>query len=379
MSNPFLEPGILIKRLSHRPRHLLNCMIRIDKPKPQGPPLAFRVSSIGTLDCFPLEIISIILGALDIQSIARFACVSFQGSLLVLSQHQYRDLLKFAPEALLALGRTGLAHWYPVERLHSTLRSQQCTACTAYGAYLFLPTCKRCCWQCLSEHPWFQMLWPDDAELCGGLPARLLRDPRLIPPFHVMPDNYRKADEHEPDEIATAGTGPYTLFSASRVGSLAFAVNGRSRERFWAAIREKCNSGTRLFDKAIYLFWTKGVFPRVNDDLLFRPLFFRSTNPEDDFFGLASIPFPSLSSSGKLEHGLWCQGCEITLRHYRMELLSEHALESLWPRCWGGQERVVAGLERRAYSEAGFLNHITQCYGARQLVPDLGSGKSKVG
>jgi hypothetical protein len=62
-----------------------------------------------------------------------------------------------------------------------------------------------------------------------------------------------------------------------------------------------------------------------------------------------------------------------------MELLSEHALESLWPRCWGGQERVLVGLERRAYSEAGFLNHITQCYGARQLVPDLGAGKSKVG
>lgn len=84
-----------------------------DLPKPPVSTLANhiradRISSLGILDRLPPEILSILLGMLDIQSISHFERVSFRGNTFVQSHRAYQDLVRFAPHVLLALGRVGL-------------------------------------------------------------------------------------------------------------------------------------------------------------------------------------------------------------------------------------------------------------------------------
>lgn len=88
MSSPSIEPEImkpeiLISHLSYRPSKLINALIKITPPKPSHSTLADHASSLGILNRLPLELISIMLGMLDVQSIARFAMVSFRGNTFV--------------------------------------------------------------------------------------------------------------------------------------------------------------------------------------------------------------------------------------------------------------------------------------------------------
>ncbi|KAI1369258.1 hypothetical protein F5Y08DRAFT_292859 [Xylaria arbuscula] len=88
------------------------------------------------------------------------------------------------------------------------------------------------------------------------------------------------------------------------------------------------------------------------------------------FFGIASIPFPSLSKSGRLEEGLWCRGCQTTLRRFNYRLIPQSAIAAIVP-ADGEPHKVLLSLEKRARSREKFLEHIKHCYGAHQLVPQL--------
>src|SRR5690606_28814019 len=52
-----------------------------------------------------------------------------------------------------SLSRTKLLSLHSMIQLRRVLRSDRCECCPEYGAYLFLPTCVRCCWECLNANP----------------------------------------------------------------------------------------------------------------------------------------------------------------------------------------------------------------------------------
>ncbi|KAI5856721.1 F-box domain-containing protein [Durotheca rogersii] len=359
MSNPSLEPEILISRLSHRPRHLLRAMITVTAPpKPPDSTLADRlrtdrVSSLGILDRLPPEIMSILLGMLDIQSIVRFASVSFRGNMFVQSQRAYRDLVVFAPQVLLALGRVGLIGLHSVVELHTALRTGRCATCTEYGAFLFLPTCERCCWECLRYNPSLRVLLPKEAKTYFGLSERHLQ---RLPTLCVIPGNYGISADPAPEHCR--------LVSVKAARGLGLMVQG-STEKLAQAMARRCKS-TSLLVVGRYLQGEPAV--SQGQDSLLLPS--QGNIPTDNFFGMASIPFPSLSKSGRIEDGLWCRGCEVTLRRYDSLRLPRDMLAAVVPSNCEPQ-RVLLGLERRARSKQSFLDHIKHCYGARQLVPEL--------
>ncbi|VTT55865.1 unnamed protein product [Fusarium fujikuroi] len=283
MPNISPEPEALISCASHRPRHLLEAMITIpDAEKPKTPTLAERVSSLGILDRLPLEILYMLLGRLDIQSITSFVRVSFRGNSYIESLRAYRDLVTFAPQTLMALGKTGLLNLHSVTELHAALRQERCASCVEYGAFLFLPTCERCCWECLRHNPLLRVLPSKEAKRYFGLSERHIRQ---LPTISVIPSNYGISRTPSP--------------RSCRLGNI----------------------------------------------------------PTDKFFGMASIPFPSLSASGRLENGLWCRGCEITLHHHDSLRLPRRVLAALVPRNRDAL-LVLLGLERRAWSTESFLEHI---------------------
>lgn len=361
MPNPSSTSERLIPLLSHRPRHLLRAMITINNlPKPSDtiltyPVWANRVSSLGVLDRLPPEILSMLLSLLDIQSIIRFACTSIRGSTLVRAYPAYRDLVAFAPHVLVALSRVGLLGHQSVVELHATLKAEQCASCIEYGAFLFLPTCERCCWECLRYNPSLRMLLPSQAKRYFGLSERHLRQLHL---FQVIPGNYGICADAAPKNCR--------LVSVKAANSLGLLVHG-SAEKLAQAMERRCKS-SKLLITGRYLQRGPATPQAPSWDLLFLPT--QGNIPNDKFFGMASIPFPSLSKSGGSQDGLWCRGCEGTLRQYdRLRLRNDILAATVPPNC--EPHRILLGLERRARSKESLLDHVKHCYGARQLVPEL--------
>ncbi|KAF5702650.1 f-box domain-containing protein [Fusarium mundagurra] len=357
MSNVSSELEALIPCASHGPRHLLEAMITIpDAQKPTRPTLAERVSSLGILDRLPPEIIYMILGMLDMQSIASFARVSFRGNTYIKLLQAYRDLVAFAPQILMALGKVGLLSLHSITELHAALRKERCASCVEYGAFLFLPTCERCCWECLRHNPLLRVLLPKEAKRYFGLSERHIQQ---LPTISVIPGNYGISRSPSPRYCS--------LVSVRAAKERGLMVHG-SVDQLSQAMMAKCKSGGLRVDGR---FLQSDPVTSRNQDPLLLPS--QGNIPTDKFFGMASIPFPSLSASGRLENGLWCRGCELTLHQYDNLRLPWRVLAALVP---GNRDalRVLLGLERRARSTESFLEHIKHCYGIQQLVPQLTIG-----
>ena len=354
MSSRPIEADNLISRLSHRPNHLLKAMITIpNPPRASNATLDDRSSSIGCLDRLPFEIVHIILSMLDVQSVTRVASVSIRGGALVRSHPAYRDMMGFAPEAMAALGKTGLIGIHSLTKLHATLRSERCVCCREYGAFLFLPTCERCCWQCLRLSPSLRMLPPKEARKYFRLSQGHLE---RLPIISSIPGSY--------GILATAAPKPCRLVSVKQARELGIAVHG-SAEKLSEAFARRCKSFFTIVTGRY--FQSERLVFHTQDSLLLPD---QGSVPKDKFFGMASIPFPSLRPADGIEYGLWCLGCQATFEHYSRLRLRQDVVATLVPRDHNPRQ-VLLGMERRARSKTLFLSHVKQCYGARLLAPEL--------
>lgn len=356
---PSLEPRYLIEKLSHRPRHLLNAMITINTsqrapaPSESSRPLIQRASSLGTLDRLPPEVMTMLLDTLDVLSLSDFARVSRRANDLIHSQRSYRDLVKFAPEALTALHRVGLIRLHSAAHLHDALRSRRCATCIEFGAFLFLSTVERCCWQCLRDHPSFRMILHREAKRYFCISERQVQ--RLVS-LDVIPGVYGISAKSMPAHLR--------LVSAQAAANLGLEIHGTA-ESLEDTLKRRSDTNKSLVTGR---FLQSGRSVPRNRDLLLMPS--QGNIPNDEYFGTASIPFPSLSRKEEIDRGLWCRGCQCTLWQYDHARLPQDVLTGILPPNRQPQ-RTLVGLERRARSRESFLDHTRSCYGALQLVPEL--------
>jgi len=124
-------------------------------------------SSLGHLQCLPIEIISQIFLSLDVYSALRFSQANRRALEITASIPEARRLGEHAVECLWALFRTGLAPHTNVSILHSTLSVEYCALCGSFGDFFFLPTATRCCFHCLEAAPALQVVSLD--ALCRAL------------------------------------------------------------------------------------------------------------------------------------------------------------------------------------------------------------------
>lgn len=360
----FIEPRKLIKKLSYRHIDILHSMITIDtRQSPPAPsalsrPLPSRISSLGVLDRLPPEIMSMILESLDLLSLAGFARVSHRANDVIHSLRQYQDLLAFAPQAIAALRRTGLIRVHSTAHLHDALRSQRCATCIEYGDFLFLPTGERCCWQCLRDHPFLRMISPREAQLYFCLSERHVK---RLTTLTVIGGEYGIFGVRD---VSHKSIPEQRLVSARAAAELGLEVHGSAENLEKALTRRPLSSKTMITAR----FLQGGIAVPRNEDLLLMPS--QGDVPKDEFFGTASIPFPSLSGRGEIDHGLWCYGCEFNFRLYKQGRLPQDVLASIVPPN-RDPERILKGLERRARSRESFYEHIRNCYEARLFVSEL--------
>jgi hypothetical protein len=83
------------------------------------------------------------------------------------------------------------------------------------------------------------------------------------------------------------------------------------------------------------------------------------------YFGMASVTFPSISTSNLVEDGLFCKGCwELWFNRTR---LPDHIIAAMVPPN-RDRDQVVEALRMRAYSARGFLEHIRHCSGIQHIL-----------
>ncbi|KAI1144386.1 F-box domain-containing protein [Hypoxylon sp. FL0543] len=402
MSDSPLGPEELLDRLSYRRKDLRKAMINItDPPKPRSV-LPDRVSTFGRFDLLPAEIMTMILSVLDTQSIARLAAVSFRGNCVVHSERAYRELVEFAPKALIALKRTGLIRLHSVTTLHDALRTEKCVYCTEFGAFLFLLTCERCCFDCLCSNPWLRVITPKDAELYFALSED---HTKCLPGFCAIPGKYGMKIDHDDRKEAKIDISDYRYdtndyehssdsdsswgISYKDYGYYNIGIRSMPRHLWLVGVKAARDLGLATHGseakmrKASYRRDYDIRFFRARDLLYMEPpvsqgqdLLLRPYDPcikPDKYFGVASIPFPSLSKSGEIEDGLWCWGCDHTCVIDFSDGLFDYVLKAMVPSTCLPRV-VVLGLERRARSKESFLEHIKYCWGAGELIDELAEG-----
>ncbi|KAI0515409.1 F-box domain-containing protein [Xylaria bambusicola] len=345
-------PADLLSRLSHRLRDQLYSMITIpDPPNPMEPSLQSRASSLGTLDRLPVELLYEVLMSLDFQSSISFSRASIQGKNIVCSLPAYRDVMKHAPHALAALSRTKLLHFHSASDLHNALRNERCATCPEYGVYLFLPTCERCCWQCLRSKPTRRVVSPTAATKTFALSPKMVRQ---LPVMFSIPGTYGVACK--PTQKS------YRLVSVTAAKELAMSIYGSPGDAIEAIIRRRPpNERTESTARSL-----RAIFSDFAclDSLMVPD---QGNTGVDRYFGMASIPFPSLTTPDILEHGLWCKGCEWTFNQHRGRRIPAYVIANMVPAdC--DPDRVLLGMVRRAYSSVRLSAHIQHCYGAQQLL-----------
>lgn len=289
-----------------------------------------------------------VLSLLDFQSISRFSRVSALGRTVVESLPAYNAVMSHAPAAVAALGRTNLLSLHSVSQLLETMRSERCALCPEYGAFLFLPTCKRSCWQCLQFNASMRLITSYQARRFLGLTTKHLQRLHIV---HTIPGIYGLARKQS--------TKSYQLFSASEATELAVSVYGSS-ENLIARLNAKV---TPRKPWLVGKFLLGAASQTSGGDSLMVPD--QGNHIDDKYFGMASIPFPSIVS-GTVDRGFWCKGCRWMHFQARHGQLDPSVFRGLAPRgCH--PSRILLGLTRRARSRTGFLRHVEQCYGGKQL------------
>lgn len=154
-----------IKPVHKTPRILVPTLLQTDE-------IIKRLSSIGSLDQLPIELLHLSLEYLDFESLLNLAISSFQCRSLVESLSAFRETVQHAPAALAVLQETGLLATHTARRIHASLRDETCGTCKGYGPYIFVYTAKRCCLPCLRDLDDYQLVTKQEAEICFGLSPR---------------------------------------------------------------------------------------------------------------------------------------------------------------------------------------------------------------
>lgn len=346
------ETEALVARLSHQPKMMTQSMVTVvDPPSPPVPlNTQNRQSSIGAFDALPAELLHEVLEQLDALSLTRFSQTCFGAHVFSESLSSYQNLMSHAPDALAALSRTQIIRRHSISQLHAVLRTQSCETCSGYGAFLFLPTCSRTCWQCLQFRKERLVVPVGVARKALGLTEA---DQEHFPEMWSIPGRYG---------IRQLEWGSANLVAVADAMELAISKYG-SAERLQEALSEKSINGTGVHSarQLRSLLWSEGYFdanlvPDVGSSLVGR------------YFGRASIRFPSLLSSGEIEYGHWCRGCEWTDEHrsrLAVDVLAQILPADVEP------DRELSRMARTAYAKAEFLDHIQHCYGAQRLLTEF--------
>ena len=106
---------------------------------------------LGNLDLLPPELLGAVLSQLDLQSVTDFRRVNQRAMGLIDSIPHYKAIVDHGSAALCGMLSIGAAKFNTCEDLYDKLCTAECDLCGHFGGYIYLITCRRVCFVCLSE------------------------------------------------------------------------------------------------------------------------------------------------------------------------------------------------------------------------------------
>ena len=312
----------------------------------------------GQLELLPPELLLLILDQLDFQSLSRLSRACFRGKTVVESLPAYEEMIEHAPDTLAALGKTHLLRYHSASLVRQALRSGKCVSCFDFGAFLFLPTCERVCFECLYENYGLRVIPLSAARKCFHLTDKQLR---RISIMRSIPGTYSVLFYHTRRRVRR-------LVSVREAKRLAIQIHGSAENvaKFAPEIIPRRFTTRPQFRESL-------LFKRYHAVPLEPPGCDMSRLPEgggsgveDCWGGVASIRFPWLTETGA-EGGRVCRGCEVTYKLYRRSMLPATVLSRLVSPV-SDSRRPIWAMVNRLRSSQEFLNHVKGCYGARHLL-----------
>jgi len=252
--------------------------------------------NLGSLDLLPPELLNAVLSQLDLQSLTNFRRVNQQAMGLVNSVPHYQTVVKHASAALRGMLSIGTAKLKTCQDLYEKLCTANCDTCGDFGGYLYLITCRRVCFVCLSDDTSYLPLLRADVIRKVGLEPR---DLARIPQIRSRPGCFSP-------NIKTCRK-PLTLFDHDSTRCAGLAVHGAVSEmdKCIAKAAEQCRSD---FEERKFVYQSighAGIRPRPPRDQDAWDA--KSGNPHR-FIAIVSTPYvkPQTRSA---EWGIYCSDC----------------------------------------------------------------------
>ena len=291
-------------------------MIHFSSPDIPRLDLTRASTAVGILDRLPFEILHQVLDQLDFSTLVAIRSLNLASRNTVDSFPAYKYMTQYAADALRALSQTELITAFSSAHLFKVLRTDRCTGCQQFGAYLFLLTCSRCCFNCLQKDARFRAIAFGSLKDNFGLkptPARRL------PTMLSLPGEYAV-------RASRSVKRRFRLVSAFEAYALAKALYGDATEDTSRRGNAAC----------------------VRREWKWRHMLFTSTH--DAFRGFASTAFPTLDTGSMLvQSGISCRGCD-----YFCLRKEQNGVKT---------PDVLARRRDRAFSQAEFEQHKKECEG----------------
>lgn len=278
--------------------------------------------SLGALDSLPLELLSAILVQTDLRSLTDFRRVNQRAVEVVDSIPEYKAIVANAPDSLRGILTIETGRWITCHDLYEKLCTAECEQCGDFGGFLYIATCRRVCFICLSEKPNYLPLLRSEAVRKFGLDRSLLAS---SPYLKSIPGCYSPGWKSvrtrltlvDPDSARRAGIALHG--SVSAMEQYVSAMASKKLEEYRKRVASKAASAPDSTSRR----------PRSEDSFDGQ-----MSNPRR-FMAVVRTPWLDLRTKS-LEWGFHCVGCE---RQYRCR-----------PMHW-----------RRKFTRGTLLDHIREC------------------
>ncbi|KAH8702829.1 hypothetical protein GQ44DRAFT_631205 [Phaeosphaeriaceae sp. PMI808] len=276
----------------------------------------------GVLETLSLELLQLILAQLDLRSVLNVRYVNRRCADLVDSLPELRTIARYGQNALRGSLAINTAATISVEKLYQQLFKKSCKNCGDFAPYLYLITCARVCFHCLSNADQYCPLGIDLIKRKYGLNYNVIQS---LPQMRCLPGVYSPGGCKIPRALA--------LYDAWSALQAAVTYHGssdnvktyieNSQAESMALHHRKTQEATEPSSRSSRLRKPASLFPYDR----------KSSNPRRF---VAVIELPVINKTSKaVDWGFYCKACR-------------NANE--WPRHW-----------RVRYDEETFEQHILAC------------------
>ncbi|OJJ48883.1 hypothetical protein ASPZODRAFT_13620 [Penicilliopsis zonata CBS 506.65] len=286
------------------------------KAKDRGAPV------VCALDQLPLELLENVFMHLDLVSLAAARGVSPVIREFIDNLPVWKHLNKHAKDILEIIHATKACAFITLNDLLMELHQPYCRNCGKIGPFLFLPTCSRCCFDCLQDNPQFTLMPLFHAEINYALSRQSIN---ALPKLRSLTGEYDIATTRVTWDKWMVSYQAVLKAATQEHGSVAKAIQASEVQRqdrekaYHDAIAKWVTKMAERRDEIAsnYPFALSGSPPSLHKPRRPRGSGVQPLRPEDfrrwRFMGVAELPYYNVKSKS-VEVPMYCFACNFHLK-----------------------------------------------------------------